>query len=245
MGDPAALNNPYRLHNVSASLQGGAIQNSGGSWFEQSMNSVADTNYMAAGSHPNFEAPGGVVAAYGGMVAAIPMAGALGTSGAGTAVSSGLSSLTALLYNYGSRFLESGQRLLYQSALAGQNMWGRFKDVFRRGGNIIDPKKFNYLFGQGTGRVHNIDRSIQNLIQLRRIGVYNNIQGRALLQSHFQSVARNSNNVLRTFTNQWGTFQVKESLFSGPGGFLKFESTWQVLENGALRFNTAIPFGGP
>jgi hypothetical protein len=29
----------------------------------------------------------------------------------------------------------------------------------------------------------------------------------------------------------------------GPGGFIKFESTWQVLQEGAFRLTTAIPFG--
>lgn len=50
---------------------------------------------------------------------------------------------------------------------------------------------------------------------------------------------------VRTFTNQYGTFQLRESLFAGPGGFVKLESTWQVLEGGDFRFTTAIPLGGP
>ena len=44
---------------------------------------------------------------------------------------------------------------------------------------------------------------------------------------------------------EYGSFQARESLFAGPGGFIKFESTWQVLEGGQFRFTTAIPFGGP
>jgi hypothetical protein len=46
-----------------------------------------------------------------------------------------------------------------------------------------------------------------------------------------------------TFTNEYGTFQVRESLFAGTGRFLKFESTWQAFEIGSSRFITAIPFG--
>jgi len=44
--------------------------------------------------------------------------------------------------------------------------------------------------------------------------------------------------------NEHGTFQISESLFSGPGGFLKFESTWQVTDDG-FRLTTVIPMGGP
>ena len=51
-------------------------------------------------------------------------------------------------------------------------------------------------------------------------------------------------NVVRSFTNKNGTFQIRESLFAGPDGFLKFESTWQVTQDG-LRLTTVIPMGGP
>jgi filamentous hemagglutinin len=68
--------------------------------------------------------------------------------------------------------------------------------------------------------------------------------GRALLRSHLQGAAGDASNVARAFSNQYGNFVVKESLFAGPGGFLKFESTWQVVEGGGLRFTTAIPLGG-
>jgi filamentous hemagglutinin len=68
--------------------------------------------------------------------------------------------------------------------------------------------------------------------------------GRALLQSHLQGVAADASNVARAFSNQYGNYVVKESLFAGPGGFLKLESTWQVMEGGGLRLTTAIPFGG-
>lgn len=65
-----------------------------------------------------------------------------------------------------------------------------------------------------------------------------------MLSSHLEQAAQGTSNVIRTYTNQWGSFEVRESLLAGPGGFLKFESTWQVLDNGVLRFITAIPFGG-
>lgn len=60
-----------------------------------------------------------------------------------------------------------------------------------------------------------------------------------------EDVVADPSNIVRTFTNQYGTFQIRESLFAGPGGFVKLESTWQVLEGGDFRFTTAIPLGGP
>lgn len=110
---------------------------------------------------------------------------------------------------------------------------------------VVDPAKFRYLFGEAGGNAHNVARTAQNAGQMARVGVYNTAEGRALLQSHFESVVTNPSNITRSFTNQYGTFQVRESLFAGPGGFVKFESTWQVLEGGGFRFTTAIPFGGP
>jgi filamentous hemagglutinin len=109
---------------------------------------------------------------------------------------------------------------------------------------IIDPAKFRYLFGEAGGRAHNVARTAQNAGQFARIGVYNTDEGRALLQEHFSKVVADKSNITSTFTNKFGTFQVRESLFTGPGGSLKLQSTWQVLEGGAYRFSTAIPFGG-
>jgi hypothetical protein len=64
-----------------------------------------------------------------------------------------------------------------------------------------------------------------------------------MLQSHLDAVVGDASNVARTISNEFGSYQVRDSLFSGPGGFLKFESTWQVTDNG-LRLTTAIPMGG-
>ena len=86
-------------------------------------------------------------------------------------------------------------------------------------------------------------RSLQNQRQLNRIGVFDNAQGRSLLADHFDEVVATDANVLRTFTDQYGTFQIRESLFVGPNGALKFESTWQLTTDG-LRLTTVIPFGG-
>jgi len=110
---------------------------------------------------------------------------------------------------------------------------------------MVDPAKFGYLFGEAGGNAHNVARTAQNAAQLARIGVYKTAEGQALLQSHFEGLVTDPSNIVRTFANQYGAFQVRESLFAGRGGILKFESTWQVLEDAVFRFTTAIPFGGP
>ena len=106
-------------------------------------------------------------------------------------------------------------------------------------------RKFGYLFGQASGRAHNIQRALQNAAQLGRVGVRAGTEGRTLLQSHFNGVVNDPSNIASSFSNQYGSFVVRESLFAGPGGFVKLESTWQVMENGSFRLSTAIPFGGP
>lgn len=113
------------------------------------------------------------------------------------------------------------------------------------GGAIISEGKFGYLFGEASGNAHNVERALENASQLSRVGVYNNAEGQALLQGHFDAVVGDSSNIIRSTSNQYGNFVTRESLFAGPGGFIKFESTWQAMEGGGSRFITAIPFGGP
>jgi filamentous hemagglutinin len=112
-------------------------------------------------------------------------------------------------------------------------------------GAVISEGKFGYLFGEASGNAHNVERALENASQLSRVGVYNNAEGQALLQGHFDAVVGDSSNIISSTSNQYGNFVTRESLFAGPGGFIKFQSTWQVMEGGAQRFNTAIPFGGP
>lgn len=108
---------------------------------------------------------------------------------------------------------------------------------------IIDDGKFDYLFGRSSSGQHNSARSLQNVDQLARIGIHDSVDGRTLLQEHFDAVVETDSNVARTFSNDFGTFEVRESLLAGPGGFLHLESTWQVTDQG-LRLTTVIPRGG-
>jgi len=115
-----------------------------------------------------------------------------------------------------------------------------------RGPNaIIDAGKYDYLFGRVASNAHNTQRSAQNLAQMTRLGVEDTSAGRALLQGHLEAVVRDPSNIVETFTDKYGTYQVRESLFAGPSGaFAKLESTWEVLPDGSLRLTSIIPKGG-
>ena len=93
---------------------------------------------------------------------------------------------------------------------------------------LVDAGKYDYLFGRVASGNRNAVRSAQNAQQLARIEVYDDAAGRSLLSNQFGDVIARNHNIARTFTNEHGTFQIRDSLFSAPGGFLKFESTWQV-----------------
>lgn len=109
---------------------------------------------------------------------------------------------------------------------------------------IVESGKWDYLFGRVESGAHNAARSAENASQLARIGVYDTAEGRALLQATFDATLSSDANIVRTFSNKYGTFQVRDSLFAGPGGFLKFETTWQLTDEG-YRLTTLIPYGGP
>lgn len=108
---------------------------------------------------------------------------------------------------------------------------------------IVSEGKFGYLFGRASGNKHNIDRAAGNAVELRRVGIHDDQVGRAMLQRHFDETVADSTNIVSTHTNQWGTFQTRESLLAGPDGFLKFRTTWEVVSETEFRMTTAIPFG--
>lgn len=109
---------------------------------------------------------------------------------------------------------------------------------------LVDAGKHDFLFGRVKSGSHNADRSAHNAQRLARIGVYDNAAGRSLFSNNFDAEVARNDNIARTFHNEHGTFEIRDSFFSGPCGFLKFESTWQVTDDG-FRLSTVIPMGGP
>ncbi|ESS50405.1 hemagglutinin-related protein [Ralstonia solanacearum SD54] len=107
----------------------------------------------------------------------------------------------------------------------------------------IAAGKFDYLFGAVESNSHNAARSNQLALEMKRLGVSDTPTGRSLLTEHFAQVTQTPDNIVRSFTNQYGNFEVRESLFVGPSGkAVKLQTTYQVLQDGARRFSTTIPF---
>ena len=110
---------------------------------------------------------------------------------------------------------------------------------------IIDLGKFDYLFGKASGTKnasHNLPRTKQNLAQMRRLGVPDDVNGQILIQNHFDGIE--PSNIIKTWTYKNSQFEIRESLFAGPGGFAKFESAWEIMSDGTRRFTTVIIKGG-
>jgi filamentous hemagglutinin len=113
---------------------------------------------------------------------------------------------------------------------------------------IISDGKFDYIFGNARGiknASHNLPRTRQNAFQMKRLGLVDDASSRTLLKRHFGKVVNDNTNIIKSYSNKYGNFEVRESLFAGPSGkFSKFESTWEILNSGNRRMTTVIPFGG-
>lgn len=111
--------------------------------------------------------------------------------------------------------------------------------------SVVDANKFNYLFGRATGSKHNLDRSNQLALEMKRLGVTDDLNGHATLAEHFDQAAKNPDNIVKKYTDQYGNFEVKESFFIGPSGkATMFESTFQVMGDGSHKFITTKPING-
>ena len=82
--------------------------------------------------------------------------------------------------------------------------------------------KLDYVFGQATGRMHNIERSTTMLRQLESIGLFDNAIGRNYLKEHL----KNTFKVVKGI-NQPNGRVLRESFLMGPNGGVKVESIWE------------------
>ncbi len=83
--------------------------------------------------------------------------------------------------------------------------------------------KLDYLFGQATGRLHNLERSSEMVRKLNSIGVFDNDAGRNILRNHLIDAFNNTTNI----SSSSNGFITKESLLMGPRGGLLVESIWK------------------
>ncbi len=161
---------------------------------------------------------------------------------------------TGLYYNRYRYYDPDGARFLTQDPIGlagGVNLYQyapnpiKWIDPLGLSCAVIPKGKLDYLFGRATGRQHNIDRSHQNAAQMKRLGIDDNPVGHAILYAHLKQVGSSGGNVTQKFTNEYGVFEVKESLIAGPSGkFAQFETTWKVDPDGCRTLTTVIPKGG-
>ncbi|RYC46182.1 hemolysin BL-binding protein [Pectobacterium zantedeschiae] len=111
--------------------------------------------------------------------------------------------------------------------------------------SVIDAKKFDYLFGRASGSAHTLDRTNQLSLEMKRLGITDDMSGHAMLAEHFTAATKDPNNIVKKYTDQYGSFEVRESFFIGPSGkATMFESTFEITGDGSHRFITTIPKNG-
>ncbi|WP_322958012.1 DUF637 domain-containing protein [Providencia huashanensis] len=102
--------------------------------------------------------------------------------------------------------------------------------------------KFKYLFGHVTSGEHNTDRSKQLSFAMKKLGISEDKIGKGLLLDEFKRAAQLNDNIVKTYTNQHGFHEVRETFFMGPSGKgAVFETTYLVEKDGTRRFVTTIP----
>lgn len=97
----------------------------------------------------------------------------------------------------------------------------------------VEDGKFEYLFGQVSSNSHNLARSLQNKEQLARIGIHDTLEGRQIISDHLQLVVEDPTNVTNVFSKTVDgitqNFETRQSLLAGPGGFLRLDSTFEIM----------------
>lgn len=84
-------------------------------------------------------------------------------------------------------------------------------------------RKLEYVFGKATGSKHNIDRSVDMQRQLNKIGIFDNAEGRSIVQEHLETAFKNTTNGVVQKNGR----MLKESLLTGPNGAVKVQSVWE------------------
>ncbi|EPH6763767.1 hemagglutinin repeat-containing protein [Cronobacter dublinensis] len=110
---------------------------------------------------------------------------------------------------------------------------------------IIDSGKLDYIFGKVDSNSHNAARSTQMELSMYRLGIPIDENGAKYLMEHLSQVPKTSGNIVKVYSDQWGKFEVRESLLFGPSGkATKLESAFQIMPDGSRRFVTTIPKDG-
>ncbi|MEL6867068.1 MAG: RHS repeat-associated core domain-containing protein, partial [Bacteroidota bacterium] len=132
------------------------------------------------------------------------------TFGVGIVAKLGKSAITKLTTRLSSRIAQRGSQVVSNAVT--NRAASKLPDLSR---------KLDFVFGKATGNLHNIQRSTDMLRNLNRIGIYDNMAGRAYVRSHIN----------QTFNTTAGVVQangriLRESLLMGPNGALKMQTVW-------------------
>lgn len=84
------------------------------------------------------------------------------------------------------------------------------EDGYFAKGIEIAPGKFDYLFGRVASNSHNAARSNQLALEMKMRGIPDNAAGRQMLTEHLALSTKTEGNVINTFSNQYGKFEVRE-----------------------------------
>nr|WP_254367288.1 VENN motif pre-toxin domain-containing protein [Pantoea ananatis] len=63
--------------------------------------------------------------------------------------------------------------------------------------SVIDAKKFDYLFGRASGNNHTLDRTNQLALEMKRLGVTDDIKGHSVLAEHFTTATKDPSNIIK------------------------------------------------
>ena len=100
----------------------------------------------------------------------------------------------------------------------------------------IIRNKLEYLFGNTTGRQHNITRSHNMALDLKGIGIMDNRIGRKVVKEDLIKVYNDSSSIIRIrehfnpYDNVTYNVTVRESFLMGISNGVKLESVWRNNE---------------
>lgn len=84
-------------------------------------------------------------------------------------------------------------------------------------------RKIEYIMGNATGNIHNIERSLEMEKTLNSIGIFDNKAGRTLVKNAFEDAHANIDKGV--LDHRTGRTSV-DTLLSGPNGFAKMTTVW-------------------
>ncbi|RDT48072.1 hypothetical protein DXF93_29160, partial [Escherichia coli] len=110
---------------------------------------------------------------------------------------------------------------------------------------IIEGDKLKYLFGEVNSSAYNTPRSTQLAQSMYRLGISLDDAGAKLIMEHLSQVPKTPGNIVSVYSNEFGKFEIRESLLMGPSGkATKLETSFQIMDDGSCRFVTTIPKDG-